>query len=196
MGLQGLLTSAGLVLFGVGVKALIDGHWIWGAVLLVSGIAMIATAWRKWARDRALAHDPPFLVAYIRDDPRGTWGLGSGETLTFSVPSGNHPISRLILEPLAAISGRLVVDPPEIDFLQAHQPFTCTIVSVQVGTPTHGDGLQYFLEHHPGQRIEIVTRYTDAQGIRHRLPFNVEIIGADHRVEWVPGRAQNTEPDW
>lgn len=195
---QGLLTSGGLVFLGVGVKALIDGHWIWGTILLMSGIAMIVTAWRNWTRANAFAYDPPFLVAYARDNSRGNWGLAPGETLTFSIPPGKAPITKLVFEPLTAITGWLQIDPPEVLFLHPDQPVTCMIVSVNVGTPTRSAGyrLQKFLEQRNGGRIQVVARYTDAQGMRRRLPFTVEIIGADHRVEWVPGRVQNAEPDW
>jgi hypothetical protein len=202
--LQGLLTSAGLVFVGVGVKALTDGHRVWGTILLVSGIAVIAVAFRNWAMARAFTHDPPFLVVWRKVPaaevlPFAAPPAATLETLTFSVPSGKGIVRNLIFEPLAALNGVLEMDPPEILFLHSHQPVTCTIVCVELRTSRAGSsgyGLQYFLQRYKGGRMEVVVRYTDALGMRRRLPFNVEIMGANKHVEWVPQKALKADPSW
>jgi len=203
VGIRGLLISVGVVFLAAGIKASIDGHLVWGIALLVSGIGMIAAACLDWALTRAFVHDPPFLITWRKALASEVLTSASAqppeeiEILTFSVPAGKGTIRSLVFEPLTAVTGFLEIDPPEILFLHPQQPVTCTIVCVDVRTAGHssGYGLQDFLERHRGGRMQVVARYTDALGIRRRLPFNVEIMGAHKQVEWVPGKVQKAEPD-
>ena len=189
MSIRLALIPAGVGLLAVGIKALIDGHLAWGIILLMAGLGTIIAALSHWARAQAFAYNPPFLVAYAKGP--------AGEILTFSIAPGAGAITKLIFEPLAAIDGLLVIDPAEILFLHSHQPATCTVfVQEGIGTHTSGCDLRGFLESRKSGKMQVVARYTDAQGIRRRLPFNVELMGTHHQVEWVPGKAQKTEPGW
>jgi hypothetical protein len=56
--------------------------------------------------------------------------------------------------------------------------------------------LTNFLERRHGGKAQVWVRFTDSRNRRQRIPFNVELMGAHHRVEWVPGRAEDASPEW
>ena len=186
---RGVAISVGVLLLGVGIKAMIDDRWLWGWLTVLFGTVFILAAIRSYVLTRRFAHEPPLLVAYYRQPQH--------ETLTFSMPPEKGAITKLILEPLASGVGYVLIDPPEVLFLHPRQPVTCT-VCMQEGPLNRGQAgaLVDFLERRRSGKMQVVARFTDAQGARRRLPFNVEIMGSHHQVEWVPGREQKAEPDW
>jgi hypothetical protein len=56
--------------------------------------------------------------------------------------------------------------------------------------------LRDFLARRKGGKISVALRFTNAKGQRRRIIFNMEIVGTNHHVEWVPSREERASPDW
>lgn len=160
---------------------------LWSCVAVGVIVAIIATLTLEPIAGRigwAAVNQAPYLfVVFERSDRI--------ETLTFSVTG--HPITKLIIEPLSPTGDvQITMDPSEVLLLHPDRPVKRSIL-VEEGITT--TGLARLLEKRHGSKIQIVFRFTDAQGKRKRIPFNVEIMGVHHQVEWVPGRAEDASPD-
>jgi hypothetical protein len=168
------------MLIGVGLQAFYPSiPRAWGGALIVVGVILLADTCRRAARGRRFSQGPELLVTH--------GGQSREETLTFSVPPGGHEIANLIVEP-SPRGHQVVIDPSEILFVHVGQPSTC---SVCVREADHSIwSLANFLERKQGE-MEVWVRFTDSAGKRKRTAFHVEIMGSDHRVEWVPGRVES-----
>ena len=174
-----------MTLIGFGLPALFPSvPRAWGAVLVCVGVILLLDSCRRAAADHGLTRGSQLLVRH--------GGKSLQETLTFSIPPGGPEITRLIIEP-SAHGYQVVIDPREVLFVHAGQPATC---SVCVEENHDIRSLTNFLERRHGGKAQVWVRFTDSRNRRQRIPFNVELMGAHHRVEWVPGRAEDASPEW
>ncbi len=167
-----------IVAIFVGVAASVGGFesrfLFWSCIAVAATAAIIATLTLEPVARRigwpVGAAPPRLFVRFVRSDMT--------DTLTFFIEG--PPVTKLIIEPLdPAVEAKISMDPSEVLFLHPNQPIKCSIL-VEEGTGQSRTltGLKHLLEKKRHGKLRISVRFTNAEGKRKRVPFNVEIVGA------------------